>query len=709
MGIRERAAGGSVVIRRGVLAILTIAAAAFTPAAAQAAVDDTIMVSLADPGAPVPGAQGNGVSQAPSISDDGCEIAFESFATNLTGDNYTGANPAQIFVRHVCGPLAGTTELVSRATGAGAPQNNPTPAGTTTPAISGDGTKVVWVTASNNLDPLNRDTQGTPVSSIYELYDVYMRDLSADTTTLISVNHLGDDSVGYAEPVLGFDLSEHGEYVAWQSAAAASTIVLGATDTNQAGYQTDVFRYDTSDVDQVNANILISRTNDNMSVTTGNGGSFNPSISATGSRVSFDGNSSNFDPPKNNGPDDSDVFVRDITAGSTTLVSETTGGTHGNGPSYRSRISPNGNTVLFLSNAVNLGARGGIGDGSADVFVHDISPAKTEQINRVSGEDGQVQQSGGANTGGLSTDGRLVAFGASADLVDGPPGGVYVRDRLNQTTFVADRGTGVTGEPANGGSSQGQMSANGRYVTFWSTATNLVPVDINGTDDVFRREIAEPPEVNSGLAVNIRPTAGTILAAEPGGGFAPVEHSDQVPIDTVIDATAGRVELTADNVLKDSMRFFGGQFSVRQALGEGQTTLDVPAATGCPPVVAPSTGKKKKKKKKKKGRIASVRAGGGSLFGSGKGRFRTRGGRGAATVRGTDWFTQETCAGTLFRLDSGGPLEIDDFGLAAGIDAVLTAPGSTYLAAPPVAPKTCRKGFKLKNGKCVKRKKKKKR
>jgi hypothetical protein len=43
----------------------------------------------------------------------------------------------------------------------------------------------------------------------------------------------------------------------------------------------------------------------------------------------------------------------------------------------------------------------------------------------------------------------------------------------------------------------------------------------------------------------------------------------------------------------------------------------------------------------------------GSLWGSGKGRFRTKGKYSAATVRGTTWLTQERCDGTLTRVRSG--------------------------------------------------------
>src|SRR5690242_11634512 len=47
----------------------------------------------------------------------------------------------------------------------------------------------------------------------------------------------------------------------------------------------------------------------------------------------------------------------------------------------------------------------------------------------------------------------------------------------------------TSGTQANGPSSFGNVSANGRFVVFSSDATNLVPGDTNGKTDVFRRDL----------------------------------------------------------------------------------------------------------------------------------------------------------------------------------------------------------------------------
>jgi hypothetical protein len=104
--------------------------------------------------------------------------------------------------------------------------------------------------------------------------------------------------------------------------------------------------------------------------------------------------------------------------------------------------------------------------------------------------DGTEGNAGGMNTLAISADGRFVAFSASAsNLVAGDTNGV-------DDVFVHDRQTGVTervsvasdGSQANGVSRDPRMSADGRYVVFPSFATNLVPDDTNGEYDVFVRD-----------------------------------------------------------------------------------------------------------------------------------------------------------------------------------------------------------------------------
>jgi Tol biopolymer transport system component len=173
---------------------------------------------------------------------------------------------------------------------------------------------------------------------------------------------------------------------------------------------------------------------------------------------------------------------------STERVSVASDGSEANDVSYMARITSNGRYVVFTSVATNLAA--GDTNYSEDVFVHDRYTDTTERVSVASdGTQGNGSSGGWGATISIN-DGRYVAFGSDAtNLVAGDTNG---RDDV----FVHDRLTGVTervnvdsaGNQANGSGSWGwgpAISGDGRYVAFVSSATNLVPDDTNGRDDIF--------------------------------------------------------------------------------------------------------------------------------------------------------------------------------------------------------------------------------
>ena len=89
----------------------------------------------------------------------------------------------------------------------------------------------------------------------------------------------------------------------------------------------------------------------------------------------------------------------------------------------------------------------------------------------------------------ISADGRYVAFGSLASsLVPGDTKGsedVFVRDRNRDTTRRVS--VSSSGQPGNGSSSQPAISGDGRYVAFYSEASNLVAGDTNSAADAFVR------------------------------------------------------------------------------------------------------------------------------------------------------------------------------------------------------------------------------
>jgi Tol biopolymer transport system component len=101
-----------------------------------------------------------------------------------------------------------------------------------------------------------------------------------------------------------------------------------------------------------------------------------------------------------------------------------------------------------------------------------------------------TQGDGDSNNPSISTDGRYVTFySAAANLVAGDTNGmfdIFMRDRQTGTTTLVSRdSTGVEGD---GDSQYPSISADGRYVAFQSYATNLVAGDTNGMFDIFMRD-----------------------------------------------------------------------------------------------------------------------------------------------------------------------------------------------------------------------------
>lgn len=408
---------------------------------------ETRMVSVA-----TGGAKGNGNSNSPSISADGRYIAFASDASNLVAGDDNGVS--DIFVHD---RIAATTVRVS-VSGAGVQANNVS----NNPAISGNGRYVVYVSAAGNL-----------VAGGNSYYQIYRFDRDTGTVLSVSVDSAGAQVSNHSDSP---SLSDDGAIVAFDS--AASNLVAG--DSNGAR---DVFVRDLGAGTTVRASV-------DGSGAQGNGPSERAMISGDGAVVAFESTASNL--VAGDGNSRRDVFVRVLAAGTTTRVSVASGGTQANEASSRPSLSLDGRYVAFQSDASNLIA----GDSNAvtDVFLHDRNDGSTV---RVSIENGGAQANNPSGNPSLSADGALVLFDSTAtNLVAASDSNntsdVYRRDRVGtSTTRISEAdASGPFAIAGNGHSSLANygapaVSADGRYVAFQSSATNLVPGDSNGVQDIF--------------------------------------------------------------------------------------------------------------------------------------------------------------------------------------------------------------------------------
>jgi len=158
----------------------------------------------------------------------------------------------------------------------------------------------------------------------------------------------------------------------------------------------------------------------------------------------------------------------------------------GNKTSYTPAVSRDGRYVAFASDATNLVA--GDTNGKRDIFVRDTVAKKTR---RVSIGAGTTQANGSSFWPKISDNGRYVSFISSAtNLVAGDTNAQADAFRVDTTTGAVLRlSVGAGGKQANGKSANLDMDATGTKFVFSSTATNLVTGDTNSTEDVFVRDV----------------------------------------------------------------------------------------------------------------------------------------------------------------------------------------------------------------------------
>src|SRR6266540_137395 len=203
-----------------------------------------------------------------------------------------------------------------------------------------------------------------------------------------------------------------------------------------------------------------------------NGNSVDAAVSADGRFVAFTSGATNLVRGDTNGLPD--VFVRDRAAGTTELVSVAYDGAQADSDSHTLGISADARFVLFASAASNLTP----GDTCCwKIYVRDRLAHTTLKVT-------PTPTSFKYNRGAISADGRFVAFTSDGPIEIGGRkvmSGLFVWDRVTGTMELLAEGVNVTlRDPA--------ISADGRFVAFVSQASNLVPGDSNGREDVFVRD-----------------------------------------------------------------------------------------------------------------------------------------------------------------------------------------------------------------------------
>lgn len=249
--------------------------------------------------------------------------------------------------------------------------------------------------------------------------------------------------------------------------------------------------------------------------TQGNGNSSHGVISADGRFVAFDSNASTLVPNfESAGP--ISVFLRDRQLGTTELISAALAGQPQNGYSFSPAISGDGRYVAFNSSATNL-VVGGTAAGT-NVFVRDRVSGTTVQA---SVNDGGIDTDGGGQSvfddevaNWISADGRYVVFHGYQKLTPNAVNGhlhLYRRDLVAHKTELVD----VTPSGANGDGDGdgGSMSADGRFILFVSSSTDIVPMSNPfGDSNLYLRDMS------LGTTTSITPNLSTSSYCDGGEG-----------------------------------------------------------------------------------------------------------------------------------------------------------------------------------------------
>lgn len=386
-----------------------------------------------------------------TLSADGQKAAFEAFDGDLVSDDRNRA--FDVFVRDA---NLGTTTLVSqRSPLRTAPADGIS--SVVTRGISTNGQWALFMSQAENL--VANDTNG--------YRDVFIRDLLAGTNLLVSVatNGFSGSRSSYS-PVMSWDA----RYVAFVS--VGSNFVAG--DVNNLA---DVFRRDLL----TGETVLVSSTSFPSSA------AGSPSMSASGSRVAFERNNQ--------------INVWDAASGLLPVNPSATGS--------RPVIGPNGNLVAYFkgssatapiglwrltNNAVSTitttvqSLRGFSPDGvwllmdGPQIVLFNTTNSTLYTFSNLSSTPGQSS---------MSVDGRFVAFVSTNAVEVSDTNGmadIYLADRnANQARLVSVDYSGVSS--ANGPSRDPAISADGRYVAFSSTASNLIPDNTNRLPNLYLRDL----------------------------------------------------------------------------------------------------------------------------------------------------------------------------------------------------------------------------
>jgi Tol biopolymer transport system component len=253
---------------------------------------------------------------------------------------------------------------------------------------------------------------------------------------------------------------------------------------------------------QIPAGVIISGVAPNSALTlistdsagiNGNGFSYAPVISADGTKVLFSSQSTNLVAGDTNFV--ADIFLKDLTTGQTTLISQDPFAPYGLGAAVSASFSPDGTKILFVSGAFS---------GDMDIWIKDLATGADTLVSTSATGEANNSTSYGAT---FSPDGNKIAFFSSAsNLVENDTNGredLFIKDLT--TGFVTRIALDVVNPDISGGFNKVTFSPDGTKLLLATDVDSLVAGDTNGAADIFVKDL-----VTGAVTLVSNNTAGTV-------------------------------------------------------------------------------------------------------------------------------------------------------------------------------------------------------
>ena len=430
------------------------------------------------------------------ISDDGKTLIYTSTSNNVVGGVVDTNNAEDLFVynansnssrlvTHIAGSVSATASSISLVPGSA--------------SISGNGAKIVYYSNLTNLV--------TGQVDVNQMRDLFIYDVATSVTSLVSHSSTSVTSTGNGLPGDGkvrTSISADGGLVVYDT--LSTDVVEAVTDNNG---QTDTYLYETAT--GKNSLITVSATN---SLQTGNGGSFDPVISADGSEIALrsaatdliNGLTLNSAVP---------LYLYMVGQSQPTLITHVPGS-----PLVAASDAPNssvydpapkfsndGLTIVYAGPYTNLASGQIDTNGIVDTFLYHVGSDTSDLVSHAATSLITTSNFLGTNAGGLfvSGDGSKVLFQSTSSNLDGDVSDgnvspdVFVYDSASRVNVLISHRFQQPSASAYGSSSENVsdssgyydrvVSQDGTYVVFASDAPNVVPgqVDNNRGTDIFVR------------------------------------------------------------------------------------------------------------------------------------------------------------------------------------------------------------------------------